>query len=90
LLIDLDGFKEVSDSFDSLTPKEKSVLTLLAQGLQLKEVGSHLSISVKAAETHRDNSAASWAIQIALRSSASHSTAASSKRRSSRSKPNDI
>jgi DNA-binding NarL/FixJ family response regulator len=46
---------QVISKYDSLTHKEKSVLVLMAQGLQMKEVASRMSISVKTAETHRVN-----------------------------------
>jgi DNA-binding NarL/FixJ family response regulator len=36
-----------------LTPREKEVLQLLAEGKNTKEIGSDLSISVKTVETHR-------------------------------------
>lgn len=40
---------------DQLTPKEKSVFCLVAQGLAMKEIASHLGMSVKTAEIHRKN-----------------------------------
>ena len=38
---------------DPLTPREREVLQLIAEGKTMKEVGSLLGISVKTAETHR-------------------------------------
>jgi len=36
-----------------LTPREREILQLLAEGRSNREVGAHLGISVKTAETHR-------------------------------------
>lgn len=41
--------------FPALTPREREVVQLLAEGKSSKEVASHLHISVKTAETHRSN-----------------------------------
>jgi two-component system response regulator NreC len=38
-----------------LTPREREVLQLLAEGMSAKEVGVHLNVSVKTVETHRRN-----------------------------------
>jgi len=38
-----------------LTPREREVVQLLAEGKSTKEVASHLNLSVKTAETHRSN-----------------------------------
>jgi len=38
-----------------LTPREREVVQLLAEGKSTKEVASHLDLSVKTAETHRNN-----------------------------------
>ena len=46
---------EISDPLGRLTQREKSVLALYAQGLSLKEIASELNVSVKTAETHRNN-----------------------------------
>jgi DNA-binding NarL/FixJ family response regulator len=40
---------------DRLTPREREVVRLLAEGKSSKEVASSLSISVKTADTHRTN-----------------------------------
>jgi DNA-binding NarL/FixJ family response regulator len=40
---------------DRLTPRERQVLELLAEGKATKEVAALLSMSVKTAETHRSN-----------------------------------
>ena len=39
----------------SLTPREREVVQLLAEGRATKEVACHLNLSVKTAETHRSN-----------------------------------
>jgi DNA-binding NarL/FixJ family response regulator len=39
----------------TLTPREREVVQLLAEGKSIKEVASHLTVSVKTAETHRSN-----------------------------------
>jgi DNA-binding NarL/FixJ family response regulator len=39
----------------SLTPRERQVVQLLAEGKSTKEVAVHLDLSVKTAETHRSN-----------------------------------
>jgi DNA-binding NarL/FixJ family response regulator len=41
--------------FPSLTPREKEVIQLLAEGKSSKEVASVLNLSTKTAETHRSN-----------------------------------
>lgn len=38
-----------------LTPREREVVQLVAEGKSTKEVASHLNVSVKTAETHRSN-----------------------------------
>ncbi len=40
---------------DTLTPRERQVVQLLAEGKSTKEVASLLNLSVKTAETHRSN-----------------------------------
>lgn len=39
----------------NLTPREREIVQLLAEGMSTKEVASHLDLSVKTAETHRSN-----------------------------------
>ena len=39
----------------SLTPREREIVQLLAEGKSTKEVASHLNLSIKTAETHRSN-----------------------------------
>jgi two-component system, NarL family, response regulator NreC len=38
-----------------LTPREREVLQLLAEGMAAKEIATHISVSVKTVETHRRN-----------------------------------
>ncbi len=47
--------KGVADSHELLTPREREILQLLAEGKTNKEVASSLNISVYTAETHRGN-----------------------------------
>jgi DNA-binding NarL/FixJ family response regulator len=39
----------------ALTPREREMLQLLAEGMPAKQIASHLSVSVKTVETHRRN-----------------------------------
>ena len=47
--------KSVEDSYDLLTPSEKDVLQLLAEGKTNKEVATILNLSLYTVETHRGN-----------------------------------
>ena len=47
--------KGLQDSYDLLTPREKEILQLLAEGKSNKEVASLLDISPLTVETHRGN-----------------------------------
>ncbi len=57
----LDGFLQSAESAESLpsrgrlTPREREIVQLLAEGKSNKEVGTSLGISTKTAETHRTN-----------------------------------
>jgi DNA-binding NarL/FixJ family response regulator len=56
----LDGYLRPHEESDSsaqtlLTPREREVLQLVAEGKSTKEVASMLKLSVKTAETHRTN-----------------------------------
>jgi DNA-binding NarL/FixJ family response regulator len=55
----VDGYlnpkREETTSRNRLTPREREVVQLLAEGKTSKEVASALNISVKTAETHRTN-----------------------------------
>jgi DNA-binding NarL/FixJ family response regulator len=42
-------------AFSQLTPREREVLQLLTEGKATKQVAMHLGISVKTAESHRQN-----------------------------------
>mgnify|MGYP006193092351 FL=1 len=45
--------REVGDPYGSLTPREREVFHLIAEGLTTKEIARKLDISVKTAENHR-------------------------------------
>jgi two-component system, NarL family, response regulator NreC len=47
--------KEVEDSYDLLTPREREILQLLAEGKTNKEVATILKLSPYTVETHRGN-----------------------------------
>jgi len=47
--------KSVEDSYDLLTPREREVLQLLAEGKSNKDVASILNLSLHTVETHRGN-----------------------------------
>jgi two-component system, NarL family, response regulator NreC len=47
------GTSHASNSM--LTPREREVLQLLAEGMAAKEIATHISVSVKTVETHRRN-----------------------------------
>jgi DNA-binding NarL/FixJ family response regulator len=56
----LDGYLRPYDEGDAsgqrvLTPREREVIQLVAEGKSTKEVATALSLSVKTAETHRTN-----------------------------------
>jgi len=43
------------ESYDGLTPRQREVLTLIAEGLSNQDIGSRLGISVRTVERHREN-----------------------------------
>jgi two-component system response regulator NreC len=47
------GAGEESDTYESLTPREKEVLGLVAQGLTNQQIADELVISARTVETHR-------------------------------------
>lgn len=47
--------KQVEDTYDLLTPREREILQLLAEGKTNKEVASILDLSLYTVETHRGN-----------------------------------
>lgn len=53
----LEGRKEPKDKsgWDALTPREREILKLIAEGYRNKEIADFLCISVKTAEKHRAN-----------------------------------
>ena len=46
---------QVEDDYDRLTPREKQVFTLLAEGKTSREISKYLTVSLKTAMTHRTN-----------------------------------
>jgi len=50
-----DPERDGQSALDRLTPKECAMLSLIAQGMTMKEAAGHMSISPKTAETHRNN-----------------------------------
>ncbi|HKV64026.1 MAG TPA: response regulator transcription factor [Candidatus Acidoferrum sp.] len=50
-----DGSKFSQSSRSRLTPREREIVQLLAEGKSNKEIAGYLGISVKTAETHRAN-----------------------------------
>ncbi len=49
------GFRESAPRLPQLTPREREVIQLLAEGKSSKEVASLLNLATKTAETHRSN-----------------------------------
>jgi two-component system response regulator NreC len=47
------GSQAVGGAFGTLTPREREVLQLLAEGKTSKEIAAHLNITAKTVETHR-------------------------------------
>jgi len=47
--------KEVEDSYDLLTPREREIVQLLAEGRTSKDVANLLKLSLYTVETHRGN-----------------------------------
>jgi two-component system, NarL family, response regulator NreC len=47
--------RQLQDSYDLLSPREREVLQLLAEGRTNKEVATKLDLSVTTVETHRNN-----------------------------------
>ena len=47
--------KQVEDRYDLLTPREREILQLVAEGKSNKEVATILNLSVYTVETHRSN-----------------------------------
>jgi DNA-binding CsgD family transcriptional regulator len=43
------------DSLDSLTPREREIVQLIAESYSNKEIAARLGMSVRTADTHRTN-----------------------------------
>jgi FixJ family two-component response regulator len=52
-IVQRQSFKELSDKYAKLTPRERQVFALIASGLINKEAGSELGISEKTIKVHR-------------------------------------
>jgi DNA-binding NarL/FixJ family response regulator len=49
------GLTGKPNSIHTLTPRQKEILRLVAQGLTNREIAAHLDISVRTVEVHRFN-----------------------------------
>jgi DNA-binding NarL/FixJ family response regulator len=53
----IDSYLQRTGGFDTslerLTPRQREILQLLAEGRRMKEIARHLQLSVKTVETHR-------------------------------------
>ncbi len=49
----VDGFPAATDPLDRLTPRQREVLQLIAEGCTTKEMARKLQIKIKTVETHR-------------------------------------
>jgi DNA-binding NarL/FixJ family response regulator len=49
------SIEEAEDEYERLTPRERQVFTLLAEGKTSRDISKYLSISLKTAMTHRTN-----------------------------------
>jgi two-component system, NarL family, response regulator NreC len=47
--------KDIEDSYDLLTPREREILQLVAEGKSNKEIANLLNLSLYTVETHRSN-----------------------------------
>jgi len=45
--------KSITDTFDLLSPREREVFQLVADGLPIKKIAKHLRISIKTVEAHK-------------------------------------
>lgn len=49
----LNGKKPAANPLDELTPRQREILQLVAEGRSTKEIASRLNLSIKTVETHR-------------------------------------
>lgn len=49
----LNGRKPAANPLDELTPRQREILQLVAEGRSTKEIASRLNLSIKTVETHR-------------------------------------
>ena len=49
------GSSRPKTSYDRLSPREREILKLLAEGLSVKDIATHLDLSVKTVEVHKYN-----------------------------------
>ena len=47
--------KDIEDSYDLLTPRERELLQLIAEGKSNKDIANMLNLSLYTVETHRSN-----------------------------------
>ncbi len=45
--------RKIEERYATLTPREQEVMAMVVGGLSNKQIGNHLSISIKTVETHR-------------------------------------
>ena len=47
--------RDIDDSYDLLTPREREILQIVAEGKSNKEIANLLNLSLYTVETHRGN-----------------------------------
>jgi DNA-binding NarL/FixJ family response regulator len=47
--------RDIEDSYDLLTPREREILQLIAEGKSNKDIANFLNLSLYTVETHRSN-----------------------------------
>jgi two-component system response regulator NreC len=51
----VEGSRRTESRYDLLTPRERDVVKLLAEGYSVKEVAAHLGLAVKTVDVHKTN-----------------------------------